>query len=198
MPFKLVFCAASPDKFVIKDDKKLKGLEFLTTAGTLLRRVVDECVAQEHRTLPNRQYYCVAIPSRVAADSEKYDNTDTFYVMVSNNYLKNYVFYSADFQCARNQSSFPFAYKDRVVITSHVDELALVQKWIDLGYPATINVSSDGSDTDAEYPTDPDTGATGISGIPVVQEASDVKNPKDGYTVFDIIEDASNLNTNNQ
>ena len=195
MPFKLVFVAASPDQYVLHGEKKLRGLDFLTTASGLLRRVVDDCVTQEHKTFADRSYYCCAIPNRVAIDSGKYENTDVYYVLVKDNYLKSFLFYSADFRCGRNGANYPFVYKDTVTITSHIDELALIQKWMDLGYPAAISIA--GGTEDPDNPSTEDPGTTTLYDIPVVQDVSDVKNPTDGYTVFDIIEGA-NLDTNNQ
>lgn len=194
MAFKLVFIAASPDQYVLHGEKKLSGLDFLTTAGGLLRRVINDNVGQEHRVFPNRKYYCVAIPSRVAIESGKYEKNDVAYVLVKDNYLSSFIFYSAEFRCGRSATTYPFIYKDTVVLTSHVDELALIQKWIELGYPDTISVS--GGVDDPDNPSDVDDPTT-IVDIPIVQNTSDIKNPCDGSTVFDIIEGVS-LDTNNQ
>ena len=159
-----------------------------------MRRIVDDNINQEHRTFTDRKYYCMAIPNRVAIDSGKYDNSDVFYVTVRDNYLKPYIFYSAEMRCGRNATAYPFIYKDSVIITSHIDELALVEKWIELGYPSIISLT--GGVEDPDDPTTPDdpSSPTTIQDIPVVQDASDVKNPADGFTVFDIVE----LDTNNQ
>lgn len=195
MPFKLVFVAATPDAYVLHGEKKLRGLDFLTTASSLLRRVIDDCVTQEHKTFSDRKYYCMAVPNGVAVDSGKFEKSDVCYVLVKDNYLKNYIFYSAEYRCGRSGCSYPFVYKDSVVLTSHVDELAVIQKWIDLGYPGAISIS--GGTDDPDNPSSGDEETTTIYDIPVVQETTDVKNPTDGYTVFDIIEGAD-LNTNNQ
>lgn len=193
MAFKLVFMAASPDQYVLHGETKMSGLDFLTTAGGLLRRVVNDNVGQEHRVFSNRKYYCVAIPSRVAIESGKYETSDVAYVLVKDNYLKPYIFYSAEFRCGRSATTYPFIYKDTVVLTSHVDELALIQKWAELGYPDSISISGGVEDPDNPSVDDP----TSITDIPIVQEASDIKNPCNGLTVFDIIEGVD-LSTNNQ
>lgn len=193
MPFKLVFVAANPEQYVFCNEKKLRGLEFLTTAGSLLRRVLDDGISQQHQMLGNRKYYCVAIPNRVAIDSGKYEDTEVFYVHVRNDWLKQFIFYSAEMRCGRNAKNYPFTYKDSVVVTSHIDELAAVERWIELGYPTCIGINPD----DPEY-VDPDN-PSGLDDILLVNDVTEVKRPCDGMTVFDIIEEpAVDLNTNNQ
>ena len=127
MAFKLVFMAASPDQYVLHGETKMSGLDFLTTAGGLLRRVINDNVGQEHRVFSKRKYYCVAIPSRVAIESGKYETSDVAYVLVKDNYLKPYIFYSAEFRCGRSATTYPFIYKDTVVLTSHIDTQCFVQ-----------------------------------------------------------------------
>lgn len=209
MPFKLVFVAANPDGYVLKDEKKLRGLEFMMTAGGLLRRVLDDCVSQEHKTLGDRKFYCLAIPNRVAIESEKYEDTDTYYVHVKNDWLKQFIFYSAEYRCGRNAKNYPFMYKDTVMLTSHIDELALVERWIELGYPTYIGVSvgggsgsgsgSGGGSGSGDGPNTPDH-VYQLADIPLVDSVNEVAEPCDGTTVFDVIEgiEISDLDTRNQ
>ena len=69
----------------------------------------------------------------------------------------------------------------------------MIQKWAELGYPDSISISGGVEDPDNPSVDDP----TQIADIPIVQEASDIKNPCNGLTVFDIIEGVD-LSTNNQ
>ena len=160
MAFTLVFCAEGPKNRVLHGDRPLKGLDFLDTAGSIMRRAIDGCSAQEHKTFGDIRNYSVRVPENVAIDSGRFENEDVVYVYVCDNWLKQFIFYSAEMRKGRNSRTYPFQCKDTIVITSHVDELAALQAWAELKYPKYIGINpneppkGEGEDADVELPED--------------------------------------------
>lgn len=160
MQFNLVLIAARPDELILTAETPLAGVSFLEEAGRCLRRNLDGSSKYRHQTLGNLSTYTISVPQQIAIESGWFDSKSTRYLTLSHGFLNDYIFHAANFTYGTaNRTYYPY-YQNEIVLTSLVDELAVLDCWREKGYPAVLSN---------------ETAAPGIgTSIPVVDDASDV------------------------
>lgn len=144
MDFKLILVPETPDKYLLKYEKPLSGLDFITQAGACLRRNLDTKTKMRHVTLGTVAQYTISVPQALAIESTKFQSTDTVYLPCEENVLAKYIFYGACIgKTGTMRAVYPY-YTDEVVLTSYIDELTLLDVWRTRNFPDkfTINLDS--------------------------------------------------------
>ena len=178
MGFRLILCTKLPGKKVLKAEKTLSGVDFFTTATECLRKAIPDNITMSHKTFGDLDKYIIQLPAQIAFESGAFESNNDAYLIVPEDYLKAYIFYVAC-ETSSQRRTYPFSYGNSVTLTSRIDEIAVIQSWVDAGYPEEIrDANSDASD---------------ISNIPIVDDTSDIDLCKlyPNCTVLDRIEDAN-------
>lgn len=173
MEFKLVLVPKTPDEYLLNGEKSLCGLAFVEKASRCLRRNLDLKSKTRHNTLGRIAKYEISVPQAIAIESGWFDQKSVRYITCEANVLESYIFYGASMSTATNRPSYPW-YSDEVVLSSYIDELAILDTWRSRGYPKTLTV---------EYMPDQVVGGQ----IPIVPDADDVQNPNLGDLILDDI-----------
>ena len=161
MQFNLVLVAARPDELILTAETPLAGVKFLEEAGRCLRRNLDCGSKYRHQTIGNLSTYTISVPQQIAIESTWFEAKSTRYLTVSHGFLNSYIFHAATFSYGTaNRTYYPY-YQNEIVLTSLIDELAVLDFWRENGYPAVLTAEG-GS------------GEVGISGLPIVDDASDL------------------------
>ena len=169
MEFKLILVPETPDKLILKTEKPLAGLSFIEQASACLRRSLDTKSRMRHNTLGAIAQYEVLVPQAVAIESCKFDTKNVVYVPCEENFLKKFIFYGATIgKCGTGRPVYPY-YSDEVVLSSYIDELAIIDVWRNRDFPDKLTINLGGYDD-----------------IPLVDDAeSDVTGPYIGDLVLD-------------
>lgn len=139
MNFKLILVPETPDKALLYPETPLSGLAFIEEASACLRRNLDNQSRCRHQTLGTITQYEISVPQAIAIESERYKTTDTFYLVCESDVLKRFIFYGASMTKMRGGRCYPY-YSDEVVLTSYIDELAIIDLWRERGYPDKIQL----------------------------------------------------------
>ena len=169
MNFTLTLVPTSPDEFVLYAEKPLSGLAFVEAASGCLRRNLDSTTKMRHSTLGNVASYKISVPQAIAIESGWFENKADRYIRCEAGFLDDYIFHGASMSTTgTKRTSYPF-YQGEVVLSSYVDELAVLDTWRSRGYPETLTVKlqSNGFQLD------------------LVADADDIDNPNIGDTVLD-------------
>lgn len=146
MAFQLKLVPHDADDCVLENETPISGIEFLSRASSLLRKSVDGCSSMRHQTLGQLHSYTINVPDSVATASGRFENCMEMYVVVENNILSDFIFYTASInQCNpsllyRNMPCAAYN-KNDVVLYSNIDELAFIDTWMSLGYPDNMSRS---------------------------------------------------------
>ena len=168
MEFKLVLVAKSPEEFILHAEKPLAGLKFMEIAVKCLHRNLDTQTRMRHNTLGNISRYEISVPQSVAIESGWFTEKNVRYIYCDENTLSKYIFYGAAMStCGTRRSCYPYM-QDEIVLTSYIDEIAILNVWRNRGYPDEFNYDYD-SDFD----------------IDIVPDADDVDGPDVGDMVLD-------------
>ena len=145
MEFKLILCAKNPSEVVLTPETPLAGLNFIQVAAQCLRRSLDGLTTMRHDTLGTLATYTITVPQALAIESGVFEDSQEFYCVVPNNFLKDYVFYMASMnRAATRKVGYPY-YQDSIVITSYIDELAVLDAWKNNSFTDHILTGGDGS-----------------------------------------------------
>jgi len=169
MEFKLILVPKTPDEYLLYAERPIRGLAFVEKASRCLRRNLDSKTKTRHTTLGSIARYEISVPQALAVESGWFDEKSERYLTCEAGILAKYIFYGASMSTTANRPSYPW-YSDEIVLTSYIDELAILDTWRSRGYPANLTV-----DLEIE----------GGMNFPVVGDADDVKNPQDGDIVLD-------------
>lgn len=144
MEFKLKLVPALPGQLVLGAEKPYEGFKFLAEAAKCLRRSLDSSVRHRHQVMGPLHTYNVVVPQTIAMSSNFFETANERYVTVENEFLNDFIFHTAMYTYGKgNRCYYPF-YQDEVVLMSFIDELAVVDTWMQQGYPETLTkVSSD-------------------------------------------------------
>lgn len=178
MAFRLIICTKIPGKKVLTAEKPLLGVDFFTTATECLRKSIPDNVNMQHKTFGALDKYIITLPGQIAFESRCFESNNDAYLIVPEGYLNKYIFYIAC-ESSGTSRSYPFSMGNSVTITSRIDEIAVIQSWVDAGYPDEIrDAATDNSD---------------ISSIPIVDDTSELDPCKlyPNCTVLDRIEVAN-------
>lgn len=145
MPFQLKLVPHTAAEHVLENEIPISGVEFLEKASALLRKSIDGCTNMRHITLGTLSSYTINIPDDVAIRSGKFENNMSMYVVVENDLLKDFIFYTATMMtnCSTASVTYrhicaPYNGNGGVLLHSNIDELAFVDTWVKLNYPETM------------------------------------------------------------
>lgn len=154
MEFKLILVPETPDKLLLKPETPLAGLTFIEHASACLRRSLDTTQRMRHSTLGAVAQYELLVPQAIAIESCRFGNTNTIYVPCEENFLKKFIFYGATLgRSSTRRNVYPY-YTDEIVLTSYIDELAIIEIWRNRDYPDKLTINLGGYD---DIPLVPDT-----------------------------------------
>ena len=176
MAFRLILCTKLPGKKVLTEEKAISGTALFTIATECLRKTISDSSKLTHRTFGALDKYIINIPAQIAFASEKYSDNNDFYLIVPEGYLNGFIFYIAS-ETSAQRNCYPFTYQDAITLTSRIDEIRVIQEWVDAGYP---------QDIDTNISTDPDDGGNTV--CPIHPDCSIVDRIDEipGCTVTDI------------
>lgn len=160
MEFVLKLVPALPGQLVLGAEKPYEGFKFLEEAAKCLRRSLDSSIRHRHQVMGPLSTYNVVVPQAIAVSSNFFEMDNEQYVTVENEFLNDFIFHTAMYTHGRgNRCYYPF-YQDEVVLMSFIDELAVVDAWMQQGYPeALTKVNPDPSVPENPDQSDPDTEA---------------------------------------
>lgn len=145
MEFKLRIEADRPaqGELVLEAETPLSGVQFIEQVGKSLRRSIDHVSRAKHHTLGALVTYEFTVPQQMAIESGKYENSDTYTIVVENNILSHYVFYAANVITGpAGRRCYPFTDNEATLI-SMIDELAFLDAWAATGYASRVIMNGD-------------------------------------------------------
>lgn len=140
MEFKLRLVADRPTdgELVLEPETPLSGLAFIETVGKTLRKSIDHVSRAKHTTLGALVTYEVTVPQAIAIESGKFEESDTYTVVLENNLLSHFVFYCADVVSGpAGRRCYPFT-DNEATLVSRIDELAFLDAWATAGYASRL------------------------------------------------------------
>lgn len=150
MSFKITLVPPIPSEAVLCAEKPINGLEFISIAESCLRRVVGCCEPQTHNTLGRLTNYPIQLTEEMAIASGLFETTNEVYVIVPNDALKKFLFYTAEKRSSTAGTTvsrvYPY-YKTGTILHSHVDEFAFLETWQKYGYPTSLVGLIDGAES---------------------------------------------------
>lgn len=160
MKFTLRLVPMTPEELVLTAEIPLSGVNFMAEAGRCLRRDLDTALRARHITLGNLARYDMSVPQQIAIESNFFQDKDLRYLPVSHGLLNRFIFHAATFRYGSSGKNYYPYYQNEIVLSSYIDELAVIDLWRSRGYPDTIT----------------DKINTGNVQIPLVDDAEDVTN----------------------
>ena len=157
MQFTLKLVPVVPNELVLIAEKPLSGVKFLEEAGKCLRRNLDCNARCRHQTLGNLAQYNISVPQQIAIESNWFEDKSERYVTVEHGLLNKFIFHATAFTFGTGTRTYYPYYQNEIVLTSYIDELAVLDLWRNRGYPESITESID----------------TGLN-LPLVPDADDV------------------------
>ena len=176
MEFKLRVVSENPTRgdLVLEPEDKLSGLKFISAFSAVTRKSVDTIDRYKHNTLGALSMYEMNVPQALAVESGLYEEAVVSYVTVSNDFLKNFIFYiaSAD-NIASRKPCYPYMTSE-AILTSQIDELTFLYVWKYLGYPnkmvwkdgQAVAAEVDDSDSEEDSGRNPGQGCDGCPARP--------------------------------
>lgn len=167
MSFQIILVPPTPAEAVLCSETPISGLEFVSIAEQCLRRVIGGCEKQTHNTLGRLTNYPIRLTDKMAIESGLFDKTTEVYVIIPNDALKKFLFYTAE---QRTNSAgttvsrvYPY-YTTGAVINSRVDEFAFLETWQKYGYPTSMVGLIDGTEATENDNTGNTNGPNNICG----------------------------------
>lgn len=169
MKFTLKLVSVTPDALVLAPETPLSGVKFLEEAGRCLRRNLDGTARCRHQTMGALSTYEISVPQHLAIESGYFENASSRYIPCEHAFLNKFIFHAANYSFASggNRCYYPY-YSDELVLTSYIDELAVLDTWRSRGYPDKLDITMD----------------SGME-IPFVPEADDIVDADIGDLVLD-------------
>lgn len=134
MEFKLILAPTTRNDCLLKNETVLNGLNLVMVAANCLRRNLDGNTNIRHQALGTINEYSISVPQAIAVESGWYETSNEMTILVPNNFLRNYIFYMANMNTvSTRRSCYPY-YQNSIVVTSYIDELAVLDTWKKLGY----------------------------------------------------------------
>ncbi|MCM1231734.1 MAG: hypothetical protein NC311_05795 [Muribaculaceae bacterium] len=161
MEFKLRLESDRPTNgdLVLEAETPFSGVQFIEQVGKALRRSIDHVARGRHVTLGALVTYEVTVPQQMAIESGKFENSDTYTVILEHNLLSHFVFYSANVITGpAGRRCYPYTTNEASLI-SMIDELAFLDAWANTGYASRLMMAGN-SVVNGEYTTSGGTGDT--------------------------------------
>ena len=168
MKFTLRLVPMTPEELVLTAETPLSGVNFMAEAGRCLRRDLDTALRARHITLGNLARYDMSVPQQIAIESNFFQDKDLRYLPVSHGLLNRFIFHAATFRYGSSGKNYYPYYQNEIVLSSYIDELAILETWRNRGYPNEFNVNYDED-----------------CNIDLVPDADDVDKPDVGDLVLD-------------
>lgn len=170
MEFKLRIEADRPTNgdLVLAAETPLSGLQFVQEVGKCLRRSIDHVAKARHYTLGALVTYEMAVPQQMAIESGKFNDSDTYTLIVEHGLLSNFIFYCATIHTGpAGRRCYPFT-NNEATLSSQIDELAFLNAWAEAGYPSRLMMSGgcivNGENFSGNNNSSGNTGGIGCSG----------------------------------
>lgn len=153
--FKISLVPPLPNGAVLEDTETVAGLEFIEIAESSLRRVLEDGENKIFEGLGRIRTYDITIPTETAMKSGLFSDKNTVYVVVPNNFLKQFLFYSVVSSGGAGTHSYGHRYTfgKSVIVSTKVDEFAVIDAWEKFGYSTNIVKDVEG-ENGCHHPSD--------------------------------------------
>lgn len=141
MGFQITLVPPTPSEAVLCAETPVHGLEFVAIAEQCLRRVIGGSETQTHNILGRLTNYPIQLTDKMAIESGLFEKTNNVYIIVPNNALKKYIFYTADRKTVTAGTTVSRIYPNYAtgaIITSRIDEFAFLEDWQKFSYPTSM------------------------------------------------------------